>query len=90
MLVTAPSVGTNVLAQERMAEPRLYGDSLWGPGRFTEKQYDAKGKVVVTIYTEYDPDFKLNVPVSEKDLSLQLPSGTLVHNHVQDADYTVQ
>ena len=82
-----PSIGNNVLVQRKLVEPRLYAEDLWGPAQCIVEQYDSTGRVTATIRTEYDADFKLNAPVDDGSLSLQLPSGTRVNNLILETEY---
>ena len=68
---------------------RQYETGVWGPEKVTYQQYDLKGEVTRKMVTTYDSAFKLNVPISDGDLTLTLPSGTKVHNELIDAEYTV-
>lgn len=77
------------LTSESSTTVRQYGDGVWGPDTYTSQNYDLEGAVRHKLVITYDPAFKLNVPVSDSELSLTLPSGTEVHNELIDAKYTV-
>jgi len=77
------------LMSEANTTVRQYGDGVWGPDTFTAQEYNLEGEIRLKRVITYDPDFELNVPVSESELSLTLPSGTEVHNELIDAKHTV-
>jgi len=77
------------LISESSTTVRQYGDDVWGPDTFTWQQYDLEGDVTHRGTTAYGPDFQLNVPVSDNELALALPSGTKVYNELIDVQYTV-
>ncbi len=77
------------LKSESSTTVRQYGDGVWGPDTFTSQRYDLEGEVRHKLVIAYDPAFELNVPVSDSDLSLTLPSGTEVHDELIDVQYTV-
>ena len=77
------------LISEANTTVRQYGDGVWGPDTFTSQDYNLEGEVRHKLVITYDPDFKLNVPVSDSELSFTLPSGTKVDNELIDAQYTV-
>ncbi len=77
------------LMSEANTTVRQYGDGMWGPDTYTLQAYHPEGEVRQELVITYDPDFELNVPVSDSELSLTLPSGTEVHNELIDAHYTV-
>lgn len=58
---------------EANAKVRDYGNGIWGPAKYTffQSEYDGKGGMRVTrrYETTYQPDFRLNVPVTESDLT---------------------
>lgn len=73
---------------------RTYGDNLWGPAGFTRTQYKtdrASGQRVMSLRSivTFDPSYEANPTLGPKELALQLPSGTKVHNEILDADYTI-
>ena len=68
---------------------RQYETGVWGPEKATYQQYDLRGEITQKLVTTYDLAFKLNVPISDGDLTLTLPSGTRVHNELIDSEYTV-
>jgi len=80
------------LLLESNTELRQYGDSLWGPAKYTHVRYklDDKGGVQLDYrrVITYGDDFQLNVPVSDSELALKLPPGTLVHDTDLDETYT--
>lgn len=88
VLITSPRVGNDVLVQHNTTEPRMYADNLWGPGKHSEKQYSSKGEITMSTSVEYGPDFQLNVPITESELKLTLPSGTEVNDEILDEIYT--
>ncbi len=77
------------LTAESTTTVRQYGDGVWGPDTYTLQEYNLKGELRHKLVITYDPAFELNVPVSDSDLSLTLPSGTKVHNELIDSEYTV-
>ena len=81
-----------VLAQGEV-ETRQYADGLWGVRevRMEEHRLDDSGKRYRNRYavTTLADDYRLNGPVSEEMLTIQLPSGTKVYNTLIDAGYTV-
>jgi len=81
--------GAKTLVTEINTTVRQYETGVWGPEEVTYQQYDLKGEITQKMVTTYDSAFKLNVPISDGDLTLTLPSGTEVHNELIDAEYTV-
>jgi hypothetical protein len=81
--------GAKTLLAEINTTVRQYETGVWGPEEVTYQQYDLKGEVTQKMVITYDSAFKLNVPISDGDLTLTLPSGTEVHNELIDAEYTV-
>ena len=81
--------GVKTLVLESSTTVRQYGDGVWGLDTYTLQEYNLEGEVRQNLVITYDPDFKLNVPVSDSELSLTLPSGTKVHDELIDAQYTV-
>jgi len=81
--------GVKTLVLESSTTVRQYGDEVWGPDTYTSQDYDLEGELRQKLVITYDPDFKLNVPVSDSELSFTLPSGTRVDNKLIDAQYTV-
>lgn len=82
------------LVAECEIKTREYPGNLWGPGEYVETQYDldrATGQTVQKLHKTitFDAGFRLNIPVSDAQLSLVFPSGTTIHDEVLDADYTV-
>lgn len=82
------------LITEIISELRQYAGGLWGPAKVTHCEFRiarASGK----YYKEYEevftyaPDFQFNLPVSDSELTLTLPSGTLVTNELLQETYTV-
>lgn len=83
------TTGQVIGRREAVTELRQYGEDLWGPAKYTEIDYGADGtKTKQTILT-YDPDFQLNIPVTEGELKLALPPGTEVYDEMLDELYTV-
>lgn len=85
---------SKTLTTEVNTEVRQYADGIWVPSRVSVEYFQRnpdtgqseRSRVKTRVY---DPDFRLNVPVSEADLALALPSGTEVHDEIRDARYTV-
>lgn len=76
------------------AELREYGNGLWGASKLTQTEYRIDPKtgqsyVSSQMVTTYDPDFQLNVPVQDADLTMSLPTGTRVYNEVLNTEYVV-
>ncbi|NIM06668.1 MAG: hypothetical protein GTO55_09470 [Armatimonadetes bacterium] len=76
------------------ADVRQYTDSLWGPAKVTMSGY-AMGRETGEYYkryeivTTYASDLQINVPISEEELTLTLPSGTKVTDELLEETYTV-
>ena len=91
--VQGDELEASVLVDEFVTTFRQYGDDVWGPSRFTHNVYrpSKTGEIrkSMSIVVTYDPEFQLNVPISESALKLTLPSGTGVHDELIDAIYTV-
>jgi hypothetical protein len=81
--------GGAILLREEVVESRQYGEGLWGPAKFTRVEYRPDGTVEKKVYGTYDPEFKINVPISENDLRPTLPSGTKVCDGPEGPSYTV-
>lgn len=62
-----------ILMREEVVELKDYGDGIWGPARYTRLVYEPDGTVEKRVTGTYDPEFKINVPISEADLRLTLP-----------------
>jgi len=62
---------------------------VWGPAQFTLTDYGADGLANKMTTLTYGADFQINVPISEDELTLKLPSGVSVYDEVLDATYTV-
>lgn len=81
------------LAEERNNEVRDYGNGVWGPSKSTVVRYaiDKKGERYEhsRIITVYAPDFILNGNVTDSDLTIKLPSKTLVSNEITGESYIV-
>jgi hypothetical protein len=82
-----------ILKEEENVVAKKYAPGIWYPSKVVNEYYEvnAKGKPVKTSTSTitYDPGFKLNVPVTEADLSLYMPSGTRVRDETVGKDYTV-
>ncbi len=83
-----------ILSWESDVEVREYGADLWGPAKVSYKQYQLDketGEYYKTIdeVTTFADDFQINVPVSEAELTLTLPSGTKVTDELLKETYTV-
>lgn len=81
--------GGSILLREEVVESRQYGEGLWGPAKFTRVEYRPDGTIEKKVYGTYDPEFKINVPISEDDLRPTLPSGTKVYDDPEGPSYTV-
>jgi len=81
--------GGSILLREEVVESRRYGEGLWGPAKFTRVEYRPDGTIEKKVYGTYDPEFKINVPISEDDLRLTLPSGTKVYDDSEGSSYAV-
>lgn len=72
---------------------RQYAGGIWGPSKCVFESYDiTKAGSVEKTYQRtisYDPNFQINVPVSDSAFTRALPSGTTVTYEVSDATYTV-
>jgi hypothetical protein len=83
--------GEGVVFAQTEAEATQYPDGTWGLGRLRAQQYSLEGppnletQIVVTMADDY----RLNAPVTEEMLKVQLPSGTKVYNELIEAEYTV-
>ena len=84
----------NVLLDEKNVEVRDYGGGLFGPGKCKSESYrpNKTGEIqkAMSRVVTYDPEFQLNVPISDSELKLILPSGTGVYDETTDEHYTVQ
>ena len=69
------SEGAPAPIRQEVVELKKYGDALWGPARYTRVDYKPDGTVEKKVIGTYDPEFKINVPISEDDLKLTLPPG---------------
>ena len=82
------------LRTEVNSDLRQYGSGLWGPAKVTGSVYSIN-QTTREYYKEleqtvtYAEDFQLNVPVSDSELTLTLPSGTKVTNELLQETYTV-
>jgi beta-lactamase regulating signal transducer with metallopeptidase domain/protocatechuate 3,4-dioxygenase beta subunit len=74
-----------ILLQEQVVELKQYGNELWVPAKFTRVVYRPDGTFEKRIIGTYDPDFQINVPISEDDLRLTLPSGMRVYDNREGA-----
>ncbi len=83
----ADSEADLVLLQEQVVEFKQYGDGLWVPAAFTRVVYHPDGTFEKRIVATYDPDFQINVPISEDELRLTLPSGMKVYDTREGAPY---
>jgi hypothetical protein len=81
--------GKTLLRQEVSNEMRQYGDDLWGCSKFTKITYDSGGNKVNEVTVIYDADFKINVPVTDHELQIKLPSGIEVWDAALDMSYEV-
>jgi hypothetical protein len=85
--------GEGFLLGHTEIEVRPYGDDLWGVKQVRQEEYrlDESGKsyIMMREITTFADDYQLNAPVTEEMLTVQLPSGTRVHNELIDAEYTV-
>ena len=83
-----------VLLEDARIDVRDYGSGLWGPVKYTKVSYrpdkDGEMQKVREATVTYEPDFHVNIPLSDDQLSLNLPSGTKVVDELLDAKYTVQ
>jgi len=83
----------DALLDETTTTVRDYGSGLWGPNTCTRVSYRAnKSREMEKVRTDvitYDPSFLLDVPVSDSDLALALPSGTNVVDETLDMKYTL-
>lgn len=80
------------LITEWDSELRQYADGMWGPANTIVGDYRPdkdSGPMYRSLrtVTTCDPGFQVNVPVSDADISLSIPSGTNVHDELLDADY---
>ena len=83
-----------ILTGEVNTEMRQYADGNWGPARATVAQYrinPLSGEYYrnAQYVTTFDPNFQINVPVTDSELTLTLPSGTTVTNELLQETYTV-
>ena len=82
-----------VLVSESDLDVRDYGPSVCGPAKYTNAQYgpdkDNHIRKVTSTRVEYAPTFQFNVPVSDSDLEIKLPSGTNVKDAALDANYVM-
>ena len=73
---------------------RSCGDGLWCPVQYADTDFGADPKnpnmtVPIRRFTvTYAPDFQINVPVEDAELSLEFPSGCKVYDRIKDARYT--
>jgi len=74
-----------ILLQEDVVALKQYGDALWVPATFTRVVYRPDGTFEKRIIGTYGPDFQINVPISEDDLRLTLPSGMRVYDNREGA-----
>jgi len=74
-----------ILLQEDVVALKQYGDALWVPAKFTRVVYRPDGTFEKRIIGTYDPDFQINVAISEDDLSLTVPSGMRVYDNREGA-----
>jgi len=85
--------GEGDLVAQAGVETRQYADDLWGISEARTEQYalDSSGTRYLQRrnITTFADDYQLNAPVTEEMLTIQLPSGTKVHNELIDAEYTV-
>ena len=70
------------------------GDGLWRISSWRQDQYTmspSTGEPYLSARSTvtYSDDYQLNAPVTEEMLTIDLPSGTRVHDEVIDAYYTV-
>jgi len=72
---------------------RKYGDNLWGLSEVRHEQYglDDAGERYLNIRQifTFGKDYRLNPPVTEDMLTVDLPSGTEVFDERIDAGYVV-
>lgn len=73
--------------EEYVTELKQYGSDVWFPSRYSWTAYKADGTAKPFQIATYDPDFKINVPVSEDDLKLNIPAGLDVDDKVQGKRY---
>ena len=84
-----------VLVEEHSTDVKLYETGVWGPVRSTLARYvQTKSGSTETILkfrtiTTFNDDFRLNVPVTDDDLAITLPSGTTVTDELLNASYVV-
>lgn len=75
-------VHNRVITFEANAELRDYGNGVWGPAKYTYEQNQPDGNGGIRpdyrYETTYEPDFRLNVPVTAEDLTIKLPPGVLM------------
>lgn len=81
------------LVLEETVQLKEYKPGIWYPARVTQDLYSTKDpakhyKDLSKVIT-YDPNFQVNVPVGEAELSLDLPSGTTVHDKILGTTYMV-
>jgi len=85
--------GEGVLLSQLEVDTRQYSDSLWGISAARHEVYalDDSGRRYLQLrtITTFAEDYKLNAPVTEEMLAIELPSGTAVYNELIDAEYTV-
>jgi hypothetical protein len=70
------------------------GDGLWRISSWRQDQYTispSTGERYLNARSTvtYSDDYQLNAPVTEETLTIDLPSGTKVHNELIDSRYTV-
>ena len=85
--------GDGMLLSHGELDLRKYGDNLWGLSEVRHEQYglDDAGERYLNIrqIITFGKDYRLNPPVTEDMLTVDLPSGTEVFDERIDAGYVV-
>ena len=92
--VRGGSYTEKTLRTEVDSDLRQYAEGVWGPAKVTASMYGInqttreyyKETAMVITYAE---GFQINVPVTDSELTLTLPSGTKVTNELLQETYTV-
>jgi hypothetical protein len=91
--VEGAGLSARTLAREESATFRDAGNGLWVPTQSTLESYrkNSKGEIEKStrVTVTYDSTFEYNVPISDAELFLIVPSGTTMINDELGALYTV-
>jgi len=83
------NINGEVLTKEELYDMKEYGEDLWGPAKCTRYEYALDGTIKRRIAITWGSDFQINVPMSEDELKLTLPTGTEVFDEALGDLYTV-